>query len=285
MTLFDVIKTSLARYRVNPVMVVPPLVAMIFPIITSFLLAPPPTPPTPRVFAPELLGFIFVAFGVFLMNIVISFLALLGQASMAGRVVVEGKTRLIDWGKGIKKYFLRVLGIGLIYLGIIAVFFVIMVMMLVFAMLPQLIPQLGAVAPPTPPTTPQISPLISATTSWVTPLVMTIVSAVFYMWLAPAIIDDKGVFASLDFGTKTMRKEGKLFLGFIALFFVVSAGAQLINMLPTYLGIMVPSVCYVGFCVTPTHIVSQVITTLFSPLWFLIAFAIYSEQKPTLWEA
>jgi len=265
---------NLARYRTNPVMIVPPLVAMIFLIVTSSLLVPPPSPPTPQVFAPELLTFIFVALGIGLLNLVISFLALLGQASMAGRVVVEGKTRLVDWGKGIKKYFLRVLGIGLIYLGIIAVFFVIMVMVLVFAMLPQLIPQLGAVAPPI---TPQISPLISPTTSWVTPLVTTIVSAVYYMWLAPAIIDDKGVFASLDIGTKTMRKGGKLFLGFIALFFAVSAGAQSINMLPIYLGIMVPSVCYAGFCVTPTHIVSQVITTLFSPLWFLIAFTIYSE--------
>ena len=275
MTLFDVVKMNLARYRTNPVMIVPPLVAMIIPIITSSLLAPPPALPTPQVFAPELLGFIFMAFGVFLMNLVISFLALLGQASMAERVVVEGKTRLVDWGKGIKKYFLRVLGIGLIYLGIIAVFFVLMVMILVFAMLPQLIPQLGEVPSPTP----QISPLVSATTGWVTPLVTTIVSAVFYMWLAPAIIDDKGVFASLDMGTKAMRKEGKLFLGFIALFLVVSAGARLINTLPIYMGIMVPSVCYVGFCVTPTHVVSQVVTTLFSPLWFLIAFTIYSEQK------
>jgi len=161
---------------------------------------------------------------------------------------------------------------------------VLMVMVLVFAMLPQLISQLGAVAPPTPPITPQISPLISATTSWVTPLVTTIVSGVFYMWLAPAIIDDKGVFASLDIGTKTMRKGGKLFLSFIALFFAVSACAQSINMLPIYVGITVPSVCYAGFCVTPTHIVSQVITTLFSPLWFLTAFTIYSEQKPTLWK-
>lgn len=278
MTLSDVVKMNLARYRMNLVMVVPPVVAMICPIITSFLLALPPTPPT-GVFTPELLGFIYAAFGVFLMNLVISFLALLGQASMAGRVVVEGKTRLIDWGKGIKKYSLRVLGIGLIYLGIIAVFFVLMVMILMFAMLPQLISQFGL---PTPSTTPQISPLISATTSLVTLLVMTIVSAVFYVWLAPAIIDDRGVFASLDIGTKAMRKEGKLFLGFIVLFFVVSAGAQLINTLPIYLGIMVPSVCYGGFCVTPTQIVSQVITTLFSPLWFLIAFTIYSEQKLTL---
>jgi len=284
MTLFDVVKMNFARYRTNPVMIVPPLVAMIFLIVTSSLLVPPPTPTTPLVFAPELLTSIFVALGIGLLNSIISFLALLGQASMAGRVVVEGKTRLIDWGKGIKKYFLRVLGIGVIYVAIIGLFFVLMVMVLVFAMLPQLISQLGAVAPPTPPITPQISPLISATTSWVTPLVTTIVSGVFYMWLAPAIIDDKGVFASLDIGTKTMRKGGKLFLSFIALFFAVSACAQSINMLPIYVGITVPSVCYAGFCVTPTHIVSQVITTLFSPLWFLTAFTIYSEQKPTLWK-
>ena len=35
MTLFDVVKINLARYRMNSVMIVPPLVVMIFPIITS----------------------------------------------------------------------------------------------------------------------------------------------------------------------------------------------------------------------------------------------------------
>lgn len=282
MSLFDVVRMNLARYRRNPVMVVPPLAATILLIVTSSLLVPPPSPPTPRVFAPELLTYVFVALGIGLLNSIISFLALLGQASMAGRVVVEGETRLIDWGKGVKKYSLRVLGIGLIYVGIVAVFFVLVVMVVVFSMLPQLMSRMGEVAPPTPPITPQMSPLVSATTSWMLPLVTAIVSAVFYMWLAPAVIDDKGVFASLDIGTKAMRKEGKLFLGFIVLLFAVSAGAQLIGMLPYYLEIMVPSVCYAGFCAPPTHIVSQVITTLFSPLWFLIAFTIYSEQKLTL---
>ena len=275
MALSDIVKISLARYRVNPIMIVPPLVAMVFPLIASLLLVPP----TPKAFAPEFLSFIFMAFGVLLLNLIVSFLALLGQASMAGRVVAEEKTRLTDWGKGIKKYSLRVLGIGLIYLGIIVVFFVLIGMIIVFAMLPQLISQLGGiVTPPTPPLTPLITPSITMATTGVTALLMTIASAVFYMWLAPAVVDDKGVFVSLDAGTKTIRKGGKAFLGFIALFFIVSAIAQMIEAFPTCLGVTIQPVCYNG-CVTPTHIVSQVITTIFSPLWFLIAFTIYNKQK------
>ena len=271
MTLFDTVKTNLVKYRMNPVLVVPPLVAMIFSLITSLMLVPPPTL---EVFAPELLTFIFVVFGILLLNLVIYLIALLGQASMAGKVVVEGKTRLIDWAKGIKKYFLRVLGIGLIYFGIIIVFFMLIGIIVALAMLPQIISQMDKAPPPTP----QISPLTSMVTSGVTVLLMTIASAVFYIWLAPAVIDDKGVFASLDMGTKTMRKGGKAFLGFIALFFTVSVIAELIRTFPTYLGVTIQPICYNG-CVTPTQVVSQAIMTIFSPLWFLIAFTIYSEQK------
>ena len=264
---------NLAKYHANPVLIVPPLVAMILPLINSIILVPPSTL---EVSATELATFIFVAFGVLFLNLIISFLALLGQASMAGKVVVEGKTRLIDWGKGIKKYFLRVLGIGLIYLGIMFVFFIPIGIIVVLAMFPQLI----SVPPPTLPLTPETSPLISTVMSWVTVLLMTIASAVLYTWLAPAVIDDKGVFASLDAGTKTMRKGGKAFLGFIALLCIVSAIAELIRTFPTYLGLTIQPVFYDG-CVTLTQIVSQAIATIFSPLWFLIAFTIYSEQKLT----
>ena len=92
MALFDIVRMNSARYRMNPVMIVPPLIATIFPLITSLLLAPP----IPKAFAPELMAFIFVASGVLLLNLMISFLALLGQASMAGMVVVEEKTRLTE---------------------------------------------------------------------------------------------------------------------------------------------------------------------------------------------
>ena len=87
----------------------------------------------------------------------------------------------------------------------------------------------------TPPSTPLISPSVIKAMGAVTALLMTIASSVFYMWLAPAIIENKGVFASLDAGTKAIRKCGKAFLGFLALFFAVSVTVQLIGA-PVMLG-------------------------------------------------
>ena len=267
LSFFDVVRLSLARYRMNPVIIVPPLVGMVVPLVTSLLLKPP-VPSQP--YTSELFRFVFLAFGVLLLNLIVSFLVVVGQASMAGKVVVEGKTRLADWSKGVKKYALRVLGIGLIYLGILVAFFMLLVMIFVFAMLPQLMSQIGKV---TPPSTPLISPSVTKAMGAVTALLMTIASSVFYMWLAPAIIDNKGVFASLDAGTKAIRKCGKAFLGFLALFFAVSVTVQLIGA-PVMLGAQP-----VWSVVTPMHMVSGVIAIIFSPLWFLIAFTIYQSQS------
>jgi len=274
MTFFDIVKKSLARYRMNPVLILPPLVMMMFSLITSFMMVTPSVSPTSQGFAPELLTLALVAFGVLFLNLIISFLVLLGQASMTGKVVLEGKTRLSDWGRGIKRYTLRVLGIGLIYVGIVMVFFMFVMLISMFVILPQFISQLGKV---TPSQALQISPLTSMTIGSVTALLTTIASAIFYIWLAPAVIDDKGVSASLQAGTEAIGKSGKTFLGFIALFLSVSLVPVLIGATPTYFGTTVQpaSLSYV----TPTLIVSQVVTTIFSPLWFLMAFTIYSEQK------
>ena len=267
MTLFDIVRKSLARYRMNPILILPPLVTMTFSLITSVIIVSPSVSYTPGVFAPELLTFVFVAFGVLCLSLLISFLVVLGQASMTGRVILEGKTRISAWGKGIKRYFVRVLGIGLIYFGIVMVFFMLVMLISMFAILPQLMSQLGR---GTPPQMPEISPVIFMT-SWVTALFFTIASAIFYIWLAPAIIDDKDVFASLQAGTKAIGKSGKEFLGFVILFYLVSLVSVLI-------GTPVQPALFNGY-VTPTQVVSQVVTAIFSPLWFLIAFTIYSEQK------
>ncbi len=144
------------------------------------------------------------------------------------------------------------------------------------SILPQLISQLGRV---TPPQTPQISPLISMTVGSVTALLTTIASAIFYIWLAPIVIDDKGVSASLKAGTEAIGKSGKTFLGFVAIFFPVFLISTIMGASTTYLGTIQPaSLSYV----TPTLVVSQVVTTIFSPLWFLMAFTIYSEQKSVI---
>lgn len=39
-----------------------------------------------------------MGFGVLFVNLLVAFLVILGQASMSGKVVLEGKTALADWG-------------------------------------------------------------------------------------------------------------------------------------------------------------------------------------------
>jgi len=140
-----------------------------------------------------------------------------------------------------------------------------------FTILPKIITPEGIVKPSTTllttPTQPTFMDLVTA-------LIMTAAMSVFYVWLAPAILDDKGVGSCLDMAVKAIRKSGRVFLGFIILFFMVSAIATLIRDFPAMIGATFQPL--VG-SLTPTSIVSQIIERVFSPLWFLIAFTIHRE--------
>jgi len=262
--LFDIVKKSSAMYRANPILILPPFVSMVFSLVTLFVIGSPPDSPTSGASALELMRYAFTVFGVLFLNLIISFLVILGQVSMTREVILEGKTGLSDWGKGIKRYFLRVLGIGLIYLVLVWALSMFVGGISLLTILAHTLPS------------PQISTLILIMISSVSTLLMTVASTIFYIWLAPAVIDDKEVFESLKAGTEAMGKGGKTFLGFIALYFLVSLVTLLIAP-PSYFGTSVQpsSVEYI----TPKGVTSQVITTIFSPLWFLIAFTIYNEQK------
>jgi len=278
MAFFDVIKKSLAMYRMNLILVFPPLVAMVFQLISSLITLLPSISRASPGFAPELMILIFAVFGVMILSLIVSFLVILGQAIMTGKVIQEGKTKLSDWGKGIKRYFLRALGISLVYFGIMFVSFILVMIVFMFAILPQLISQIsGDMSLGTP----LIPPLTLVLMSLVSALLTTATSAIFYTWLAPAVLDDKGVSASLKAGTEAIGKRRKTFLGFVIFFFLVNfvptllTGTSLTQY--TYPVTMMQS-AYLGY-VTPMRVVSQVVTAIFSPLWFLIAFTIYSEQK------
>jgi hypothetical protein len=202
--------------------------------------------------------------------LVVSFLVILGLANMSGKVVKQGKTTLDDWSAGVRKYFFRVFGIGLVFLGIILILFMIVGVAYVLTVLPEMITSEGVMRPPIT-STPQ-----TAYMSWVMTLIMTVASSIFYVWLAPAILDNKGVGASLDMGVKTIRSSSRIFVGFIILFFIVSAIATVIKVLPSMIGLDVQPI--IG-SLTYTSIVSQIIERIFSPLWFLIAFTIYREHS------
>lgn len=267
----EIVRKSSADYRMNPVLFVPPLVALLVSVLTSGILPKAGAQGLP-ITLPTLA---MVGFGVAFLSLVVSFLVILGQASMSGKAVSQGKTKLVDWSSGVKKYFFRVLGISLIFLGIFLLLFAIVGVAYALTILPKLITPQGVVTPSSTMAA-TFTAKWTATLSLAMALPITVAQSVFYVWLAPAILDDKGVGTSLDLGVKAVRKSWRAFLAFIVLFFVVSVIVALVNDLPAVIGIGAQPL--VG-SLTSTSILSQIIEKVFSPLWFLIAFELYHESK------
>ncbi|WP_455276842.1 hypothetical protein [[Eubacterium] cellulosolvens] len=267
MELLEVTRKGLVLYRANPVLFVPPFVAFIISILTSAIL--------PRDIAHE--GFpaitpsiLMMGFGALFLMMAVSFLVILGQVNMSGKVITKGKTTLADWGDGVKKYFFRVLGIGLVFLGIMVVLFMVVGMAYALTILPEMITPEGVVSPSFTPA-PQ-----AAYMGWAMTLIMVVAQSVFYIWLAPAIMNNKSVGTSLDLGIKAIKKGGRVFVSFIILFFIVSVVTMFVENSSTFMGTTIQPL--VG-SLTYTKIVSQLIEKVFSPLWFLVAFAIYRKHS------
>lgn len=269
--LLDIVRLNIARYRMNPVIIVPPLAVLVFEIVILPLMGIPAT----DVSTLELESYALMGFGALFLSMTISFLTLIGQASMASRVVLDGKAGLRDWVQGVRKYSPRVLGVFVIYLGVMVLSFIPMMIMYWYVMLAQLPSLMAAYDPEKPPPPPIIPPSINIATNWTALIFASVITAVFYLWLAPVFFEDKGVFTSIRAGNQALKKNGRTFLGFVALFIAVSGAANLIENLPTYLGTSIQQL-YSGYLAL-THVTSIFIKTIFSPLWFLIALTIYRE--------
>lgn len=176
----------------------------------------------------------------------IALLAAIGQASMTAKVVLEGKTRLGDWSAGVSRYFFRALGLVLI----LAIIFAIPVMVAGISFGQTLYSVLAAT------------------------ITSAISQAVSNFCLGAAVLDNKGVRSSLTSGVSTVRRSGRVFIGFFVLLFIVSTVAAFIRDFPTTpSGISQTQLDLL----TPRSITSMIVTQVFSPLWFLIAFRIYRE--------
>jgi len=90
---------------------------------------------------------------------------------------------------------------------------------------------------------------------------------------APLIFEGTDALPSISGGNKAARASGRTFLGFVALFIVVSGTANLVENIPLYLGIYTPQAQ--GGLPTVTHLTSQLMKAIFSPIWLLIALTLY----------
>jgi hypothetical protein len=130
--LSDVVRLSIARYRANPVIIIPPLVSMTFELTFPML-----TGITGANFINTRPGsYALIGLGAMALSLIVSFLTLIGQASMASEVVLGGIASLRDWVQGIKSYSRRALGVYTVYLVIIMLSFIPLIIVFWYAMLP-----------------------------------------------------------------------------------------------------------------------------------------------------
>ena len=267
MTLFDLIKLNLGRYRENPVIAVPTVTVMIVYMLTSRL--------TPLSGVTDDIGTnYFMGFGILFLNLAVPFLGLLGQVSMTGKIVGGGKADLDDWIEGFRAYFSRVLGVSLVYLGTLMILAILLMGAYFANVILPLASQIGLITNET------VTQVLNSPLSFATILGLGLIdaatTALLYMWTAPIVFDNQSVFDSLRLGSKA-SKEGRLkFLGLIALMFVASGITALINYVPLYRSLSTELIINQGY--TLSTLVSQTIRAIFSPLWLLIAFTIYHRS-------
>jgi len=267
--LFDVVRLSIERYRVNPVIVVPPLVSMAFelaiPILTGI----------PGANFSELRpsSYALVGLGAMGLSLIVSFLTLIGKASMASQVVLGGTASLRNWVEGIESYSRRALGVYAVYLVLIILSFIPLIIVFWYAMLPQVMYQIWASQPEASPSTLLAPTPTIIAISWAAMAILSLVEAALYMWLASLIFEGTDALPSISGGNKAARASGRTFLGFVALFIIVSGIANLVENIPLYLGTYTPQAQ--GGLPTVTHLTSQLMKAIFSPLWLLIALTLY----------
>lgn len=266
MSLLDIVELNLARYRANLVIMIPPLVRVIVYLLTLLW-----RPTFPGAYTDGSQSFLLVGWGTWVLIQAVSFLALLGQASMAGEVVSVEKTSLNDWVMGVRDYFSRVLGVSMIFLVIAGVAFIPISRIYYSVVLLPFASQMSITTPQTTTTT-SSTPLSMAVMSMIV-ILFTSATAVLYMWIAPIVLEKKDVSASLSSGTRAMKKGGRSFLGFIAIMSVTQLVITMIENLPLYLGTGVQLLNQMYL--TPSDIATQAIDAVISPLWFLIAFTMY----------
>lgn len=265
-------REGLRLYGRNPVLIVPPAIWAIVTFTTSSIIisqfAPEGIVPVPR--QSSLVSVATLIFLLGLVNITTGFLVVLGQAGMTGRVVLEGATRLRHWGASIRSHFFTVLGLGIVYGGIVVVIGAAMgVLGVSVAFLSRSIPTVPPGTPPTAALPPLVTPL-----AVIYPLLMAISQSIFYILLASAVMDGRGIAGSLDYGLKVVKRGWRVYLPYLGVFIAVSLAVSLIGSFQ-----YITQGGFSDYLLSPNVFISQGLNAVFSPFLFLLAFLIYRMQS------
>lgn len=159
------------------------------------------------------------------------------------------------------KHFWKVVRLGLLIFGVIFAISMIGVLIYVFTvMVPAIVSnpagftanQSGAIAKQSP-------------FSSVFVLLSALGSLLFYVILAPAILENKGAVSSIRSGLLAVKRNGRTFLSILILFVIASA---------IILTVSTGLLSTMRFA----HLFSSLLAALLSPFWFLVSFRFYSES-------
>ena len=265
----QLLRKSLADYKANLVLIVPALVSTIASYAVTAYYSPILVGAAASTSPHAMLSRMGWVFGFEFILLFVGFLILLGQVSMTGKVISAGKTRVSDWWVGVRKYCWRVLGVGTVFGAVIIAVSVVGTIVWVFLFLLPSISQSGPSSPPAAFAFGQ-RPIFSVAFA----LLGAIGVSIFVMCLAPIVLDSNGVWGSITSGFKAMRKSGIIFLEFLGLVFLLSLPS-------TFLGFrLIPNLSsFQSFAGNPAFLLSEIIGTLVSPLFYLMGFRIYNESR------
>ena len=268
-----ILTRSLLDYKSNPILLIPPLLTTIASfLISDYFLASIRSSAREASNPAVMLSFLGSMLVFLLLLAVVGLLVLVGQASMTGKVVLTGKTGLVDLWAGLRKYFWRVFGIGAVFVGIVLGIMLIVGLAFAFlVILPAAVsnPSTFAANPSNPFEQP-LYPLGSA-------ILGALGTLIFEMCLAPVVLDDKGVGASITSSLSAVKKRWRVFLAFLGLFSFVSAITLVVSFRDPSTANLMANSSGISASSLP-RVFAGLVGAVFSPLWFLIAFRIYSES-------
>ncbi|MBI2185337.1 MAG: hypothetical protein HYU39_10335 [Thaumarchaeota archaeon] len=222
-------------------------------------------------------SFLLQTFALLLVTVTVGFLVLLGESGMTGKAVTEGKVSIAEWGRSVRKYFVRILGLALIYVGLLVGVFTVVG---VITIMPVILSMVGQAAQGQPPPSESAIMQSFAPVAIVFAVIAAFVQAGFYLLLAPAVVDDAGIGGSVEKAIRVLRAKYKAFLAYASLV----CGIILVSSAPILLfffsGFDVNlKVAFLPGNLSVAVLVPSIVQTIFSPLFFLIAFLIYYDAS------
>jgi len=254
-------------YRANPLLMIPPLAAFCIGVLASMVDSVILSLHPLGDFSVATLGPYFSLIAV--LQSIVSFFVILGQLGMTEKVIADGGASLRDWASAVKHHFIRVLWISLPFAALGVMIFILFNWAFAYLIEVRLLwahqSTLDLMRRM------EFAQLISNS---LTSLLEAFVLWFWNLCLASTVLERRSFRASLGASKNVVRGNRGLFVRLVLFYWTVSLLLTVVSAGPFLLGIMTQP--KIGIT-DASSMVSNVIGSLLSPLWYLIGFVFYVE--------